>query len=222
MFLLEAAVIVQMRLASAVSACLVAGGVHVEHGWLKQQSLQRARTEAAWLLDHSGSTTGTVGRAGVDTSARRCDVVDLLSDEVWSTLPETLVDITLRLDELRKELHSATTRPLLPSVELQLLRYPAGGHYARHVDDGVGTARSAVRRSISFVLYLTPSDWAAQDGGELLVHGKSSIRILPTAGSLVLFDSAMTPHEVLRTSRERMACVGWYLCQRGQESASQG
>ena len=109
-------------------------------------------------------------------------------------------------------LTQATGRPLLESAELQLLCYPPGGHYRRHVDDGTSTEDMPVRRSISLLVFLTQDDWSAADGGQLRVHTSDAVcDIESTPGTLVLFDSATVPHEVLPTRRERHVCVGWLL-----------
>jgi hypothetical protein len=73
------------------------------------------------------------------------------------------------------------------------------------------------------LLYLTPDDWhVATDGGALRIHDvpttasgcacESAVTdIPPCAGTLVLFDSAAVPHEVLPTCRERCVIVAWLL-----------
>ena len=74
------------------------------------------------------------------------------------------------------------------------------------------------------LLYLTPDDWREADGGQLRIHGAGDAAngglqsahgamrdVAPTAGTLVLFDSAAVPHEVLPTRRERTVVVGWFL-----------
>ena len=88
----------------------------------------------------------------------------------------------------------------------------------RHVDAGKARA-GALRRSVSFVLYLTDDDWdVLNDGGALRIFDAASdddehwlSDIAPMAGTLVLFDSASIPHGVLPTRRERLVIVGW-LC----------
>ena len=75
-----------------------------------------------------------------------------------------------------------------------------------------------VRRSISLLLYLTPPDWRTEvDGGALRVHRQNAapLDVEPHAGTLVLFDSASVPHEVLPTRRERTVVVGWLMEDRG-------
>ena len=68
------------------------------------------------------------------------------------------------------------------------------------------------------MVYLTPDDWdPASDGGALRAyaplggkaHGDAFVDVQPTAGTLVLFDSARVAHEVLTTHRERMLLAGW-------------
>jgi Rps23 Pro-64 3,4-dihydroxylase Tpa1-like proline 4-hydroxylase len=150
-------------------------------------------------------------------------MIDLLEEDVWRALPASLSEIVRTIDELRRDLAFESKRPLTGSAELQLLSYRVGGRYARHVDDGVATASRPVRRSISLLLYLTPDDWdPATDGGVLRIHAADDcsnsdavlMDLAPTAGTLVLFDSATVPHEVLSTNRPRTAIVGWLLEER--------
>ena len=65
------------------------------------------------------------------------------------------------------------------------------------------------RNSISFLLYLTPDDWGAADGGSLVVYDASAAprELPPTAGSLVIYDSTIE-HEVQATRRERHLISG--------------
>ena len=99
-----------------------------------------------------------------------------------------------------------------------MLQYPQGGSFRRHVDDRPGIKigaheRTDVRRSISFLMYLTPDGWdPAADGGALRFHTAQHGLIDAHArpGTLVLFDSAALPHEVLTTRRERMCVAGWF------------
>ena len=67
-----------------------------------------------------------------------------------------------------------------------------------------------MRNSISFLVYLTPSDWSDADGGALRVFEAVEPRhVLPVGGTLVLYDSALE-HEVLPTRRERHLLSGRY------------
>jgi hypothetical protein len=121
-------------------------------------------------------------------------------------------------------------------VELSYLLYEGnqGGRYGRHVDRQ--QLSSYHQRSVSFLLYLGSGDgdeeeedaWdCARDGGALRIHGPAAYAtgqpvtvslsgdqqvhadVTPQAGTLVVFDSATVPHEVLVTQRSRICVVGW-------------
>ena len=186
-------------------------------------------------LCRARSRAGGVGPSqAIDKSARDCLAVDLLAPGLSAELPPPLLGLVQRISLLRVELAAATARPLVDVAELQLLIYPAGGHYRRHVDAGKASQRRAVRRSISLLVYLTEAGWdAAEDGGQLRVFADGGIDappsptepsdrdqagasatfdVAPTAGTLVLFDSLSVPHSVLPTRRPRLALAGW-LCE---------
>jgi len=218
----------QAFVAERALASLAMGQVHIERGWLAGEHLREVRGAASLMLTRRGrgGTVGldsATGASRLDASARRCLTVDLLSEETFDSLRATcpsLLSLLEQLDELRAEL-AARGRPLLPESEVQLLRYDVGGHYARHIDDGLGMAQQPVCRSVSLLLYLTPEDWSEQDGGRLrcFYGGEGAeparhVDIPPAAGTLLLFDSATLPHEVLPTARERVVCVGWFLTRR--------
>ena len=97
------------------------------------------------------------------------------------------------------------------------VQYKAGGSYRRHIDDrpGLSLGAGTVRRAFSILLYLTPDDWQDADGGALRVHSHpamldpATFDVMPTAGTLIVFESASVPHEVLETRRERVVLAGW-------------
>ena len=194
------------------------GAVHVERRWVSDALVTLVRSAADGMVERI-ATTASFGGTNVDATVRDCATVDLLSDAAWEAMPPALCELIGAVDSLRSELCVATGRPLLEEAELQLLAYPAGGHYSRHIDDGVSTAHRPVRRSISMIVFLTDNDWVAEtDGGALRVHcderSPPFYDIAPEAGSLVLFDSSSVSHEVLQTARARLACVGWFLVER--------
>ena len=96
--------------------------------------------------------------------------------------------------------------------------YPEGGYYRRHVDSNALTSQSL--RLFSFLIYLNEG-WQESDGGCLRIHtdgggdvpassaAPSYVDVPPRAGTLVLFRSNI-PHEVLDTSKPRMAVAGWF------------
>ena len=63
-------------------------------------------------------------------------------------------------------------------------------------------------RVLSFIFYLH-EEWAAGDGGELVIHGNKEIVIPPHPGSLVVFLSEGLTHEVKPCNRERRSFTGW-------------
>ena len=210
-----------LTLSTRAAAAIASGAVHVERNFLSGSALEAARAAAEDLRAHGSA--GVIGGgqgdgAGLalgrrDTSVRDCNTLSLLDVD----LPVPLIDVLLQVDALRKSLAEHTSRPLLEGPELQLLHYPPGGHYKRHVDEIVGSSERSVRRSISLLLYLTPDDWRTEiDGGTLRVHREDAapLDIAPHAGTLVLFDSTTCPHEVMPTRRERTVIVGWLMEER--------
>jgi 2OG-Fe(II) oxygenase superfamily len=124
--------------------------------------------------------------------------------------------------------------------ELSYLLYDKGSFYRRHVDTSVRLTSDGRdhERCVSWLLYLgdptlhtlDQRPWDCQlDGGALRIYGSDDfsfnggleadtidqvddflVDISPNPGTLVLFDSAMVPHEVMTTHRPRSAIVGWF------------
>ena len=94
------------------------------------------------------------------------------------------------------------------------MRYPVGAGFMRHADEDP-SLYEPVRNSISFLLYLTPQDWTAEDGGALRVFERFSDggeaaeprQVRPVGGTLVIYDSSLE-HDVLPTQRERHLISG--------------
>ncbi|GMH91707.1 hypothetical protein TrVE_jg10805 [Triparma verrucosa] len=87
--------------------------------------------------------------------------------------------------------------------------YPNGGFYKKHIDAVPSSA--SVLREFSFLIYLN-KEWSKSDGGclRLYTNDENHLDVEPTAGKLVIFKSDTLPHEVLETSAERLAVVGWF------------
>ena len=87
--------------------------------------------------------------------------------------------------------------------------YPPGGFYRRHLD----SFRGAANRVISMVTYLNPH-WQPGDGGELVIYPEHqdtpSTTIEPRAGTMALFLSEETAHEVLPARVNRRSIAGWF------------
>ena len=107
---------------------------------------------------------------------------------------------TLR-GELNREAWLGLTR-----FEVQLAHYPGHGEgYARHRDAFVGRAS----RRVTAIAYLNPA-WTSGHGGELRLHGTTTVDVEPRLGRLVVFMSAELEHEVLPTWSSRLAATAWY------------
>ncbi|MCU0430748.1 MAG: 2OG-Fe(II) oxygenase [Cytophagaceae bacterium] len=102
----------------------------------------------------------------------------------------------------------------LQESEIHFAYYPTGTYYKRHLD----RFKSSSRRTLSIITYLN-SNWKDTEGGALVVYIPSEeqgekekkITILPEAGRMVIFDSALLEHEVIPATRERYSVTGWML-----------
>jgi hypothetical protein len=119
-------------------------------------------------------------------------------------------------------------------VELSYLLYKPGSFYGKHVDtiaDSVAERRRNFKRSVSMIIFLGDNEsdrpWTSDDGGAVRIYGSEYASrtgspvhvdennnmysdILPTPGTIVLFDSEKVSHEVLMTNRNRICSVGWF------------
>lgn len=163
--------------------------------------------------------------------AETCFIGQTKLQEVPNTARQKLYDV---LDGVRSDLSG---NPLLDEIdsngqlkkaapsldaslsELLYAYYPLGGFYRRHVDSVQNSA--SVLRTYSLLLYLN-DEWKESDGGCLRIHLDSGgdflpvneepnfVDVEPRASTLVLFKSDKIPHEVLDTTAERNAVVGWF------------
>ncbi|WP_022961681.1 2OG-Fe(II) oxygenase [Halopseudomonas pelagia] len=110
---------------------------------------------------------------------------------------------------LMEALRVALNRSLflgLDSFETHYALYPPGAGYRKHLDRFKGNPL----RTVSVVAYLN-QHWRPGDGGELRLHLPQGQRdIAPRGGSLAVFMSDRTVHEVLAAHRERASLVGWF------------
>ena len=89
--------------------------------------------------------------------------------------------------------------------EAHFARYQQGDFYQKHLDAFVG--RSS--RMLTTVCYLNDVD----SGGELQIYTEDNqplLQVKPQAGTLVLFESARFPHEVLAAHSTRYSIAGWF------------
>lgn len=85
--------------------------------------------------------------------------------------------------------------------------YEPGAFYKKHVD----RFQNDSKRTVSLVTFFN-ENWTTEDGGLLILDRKngSSEKILPEAGTLVIFMSDSIPHEVTPTLKTRYSFAGWF------------
>jgi len=89
--------------------------------------------------------------------------------------------------------------------ECHYARYSKGDFYQKHVDAFKGRSN----RVLTTVNYLN----TVSSGGELQLYDEADqllTSIMPTAGSLVVFESERFPHQVLPAVDERYSIAGWF------------
>lgn len=88
--------------------------------------------------------------------------------------------------------------------------YPPGSKYVKHIDNHKGSGA----RKITFILYLN-ENWQKGLGGELTLFSPQDenqiLHILePLMGRFVLFSSELFPHQVEKSSANRLSLTGWF------------
>lgn len=195
------------------------GRLSITPNFLHPRLLDAIRNDAMQLYAAGAFTTGEVGGTTdivTNKSKRQCDVCGLFDDALKVDAGdvkgrEDLFDL---MSDLRDLLIDKLGRPLAETMELQYLRYPPQGFYGRHLDHYAVDDGNDIIRSVSLLIYLNDSTWDRKvDGGALRAYprGQQPQTATPAGGTLVLFDSAATEHEVLATNRERWALVGWFM-----------
>lgn len=190
--------------AGALAAdALAADGWAIVPGFLAPADV----AELAALVD-AKSARGELRSAAVGAGAGRAVRSDVRGDEIqWLLVPET--DVERRALAALETLRETLNRELqlgLHELELHYARYPAGAHYARHLD------RSPVgsERVVSVIQYLNP-DWRPGDGGELAIHvDHREVVVEPRGGTLVAFLSERFEHEVRTARVARRSLTGWF------------
>lgn len=149
---------------------------------------------------------GQFSAAGVGASSKRSQT--LRSDRTtWADDgPEQPQALHAFFGGVRQELNEAAWMGLA-GFSVQLAIFDAdGGGYVAHRD---AIAGDPARRATA-ILYLNP-DWHPRDGGCLRIRPPSGSRdVAPIGGRLVLFRSDCLLHEVLPTTRPRMAATAWF------------
>ena len=93
----------------------------------------------------------------------------------------------------------------ISDFEFHYALYEKGSFYKKHLDQFAHNDS----RKYSIILYLN-DNWQQGDGGELVLYKDTLVeKIEPKLGTMVFFDSALLPHEVLETQVPRMSVTGW-------------
>jgi len=182
-----------------------------EHGWFcRDDSVSPALVAAlsddlAQLIEDDRLKRAGIGRERdfqVDRDIRRD----------WIFWLNRQRPVQERFLDLAEQIRLALNRRLFLALfefEAHLALYPPGAFYRRHYD----SFRGAANRMLSVVVYLN-RDWGDDDGGELVLYrpemGDEMARIVPRAGTLLLFMSEEIEHEVLTTRRDRASIAGWF------------
>lgn len=116
-------------------------------------------------------------------------------------------EVCQMFNDICSELNHSFPVLQLKEWEAQLACYGEGKGYIKHLDS---FADGKNRRKISIVTYLN-SEWNESDGGRLILYpkGQEPIFVIPTTGTIVIFDSEDIEHEVEITKRERWSISGW-------------
>ena len=145
-------------------------------------------------------------RAGIrrghelDDSVRTDELAWLTADATTGALAEVVTHFA----ELMKCLNEAAWLGLR-TFDLQLARYAAGAHYARHRDAFPGDDS----RRVTAIVYLNPG-WVPSHGGQLRLHVEPPFDLEPMLDRLVVFRSELVEHEVLEAHAARWALTAWF------------
>jgi SM-20-related protein len=185
------------------------GDALASRGWAVMPACLDPGLVAALQREVEDSGLGGMSRAGVGRGRQR-QVADAVRGD-WirwldgsTTAQRGLLE---RLEAIRIEVNRALMLGLF-EVEAHFAMYPPGTGYERHLD----AFQHDNPRRLSAVLYLN-QNWRPSDGGELALYdaaGNVLERILPEAGTLVLFLSQTVPHAVLPTRRWRASIAAWF------------
>ena len=153
---------------------------------------------------------GELKRAGVGRGLALTVADSIRSDSLRWLLPDSPAEAAYLawMERLRLGLNRRLCLGLF-GYESHFAVYEAGGRYQRHLDAFQG----ASNRILTTVFYLNPH-WLPGDCGELLIHASTGdallATVMPDFGTMVVFLSAIFPHEVAVTHRKRYSIAGWF------------
>jgi SM-20-related protein len=185
------------------------GDALTSRGWIVMPACFDPGLVAALQREVDDSGPAGMIRAGIGRGRQRQVADTVRGDWIrWldgSTAAQ--LEFLERLEAIRIEVNRALMLGLF-EVEAHFALYPPGTGYERHLD----AFQHGNPRRLSAVFYLN-RHWRQSEGGELAIYdseGNMVDRILPEAGTLVLFLSQTVPHAVLPTRRWRASIAAWF------------
>ena len=192
--------LIQLRICAAIEN----RGWAVEAAFLSEQSIAALRAEAL-----RRDAAGEFHTAGVGRGVARVERSDIRGDRILWLDEHARCAAEAPLWEALAALQAALNETFflgLDSFEGHYALYPPDAFYRRHRD----RFRDDDARVISCALYLNEA-WSVTDGGALRMHlPEGPHDIAPTGGAFVCFVAERFEHEVLPSSRERLAVSGWF------------
>jgi SM-20-related protein len=187
-----------------ICAAIEQRGWAVDAAFLPKQAVAALRAEA-----RRRDAAGEFHAAGVGRGAARVERSDIRGDRILWLDEHAHCAAEAPLWQALAALQAALNRAFflgLDSFEGHYALYPPGTFYRRHRD----RFRDDDARVISCALYLNEA-WSVSDGGALRMHLPDGPHdIVPAGGAFVCFIAERFEHEVLRSSRERLAVSGWF------------
>lgn len=150
-----------------------------------------------------------IERAGIGRGGALQVNDDIRSDKTQWIEGETSAQqqFLSQCDDLRSEINRHLFMGL-HDYEAHFAVYEPGSFYQKHLDAFKGRSN----RVLTNVIYLN-EHWESEWGGELAVYDEADQlieRVLPKGGRAIFFLSERFPHEVLKTTKQRLSIAGWY------------
>ncbi len=172
---------------------------------LPQELLSRLTHYATTSTNYKSAGISNAQNFHIDTTKRR-DKTEWI-DEDGSLFSQYLSFCEGLRISLNRSLYLGLTY-----YEAHFARYEKGDFYEKHLDAFFGSKN----RVVTTVLYLNEA-WQEDNGGELLLYEEDTKvieRVVPKAGTLVVFLSDKFPHEVLPAKVKRHSIAGWFRVDR--------
>ncbi|WP_141732914.1 2OG-Fe(II) oxygenase [Oligoflexus tunisiensis] len=188
-------------------------------------ALPRALTEGLLQEWQRRYAAGAAAPAQIGKGAQKHEAQSIRSDRIhWLEASDPQPDVAAWFAVMRSWSRAINQSFFLSinAFECHFACYEPGAFYQKHRD----RFQKDNGRRLSLAFYLN-RDWCSTDGGELVLFDPEAEdrilkTVLPTFGTLVIFDSQRFPHEVRPTRRQRLSLAGWLKSIPAHEAALQG